>query len=662
MTTIESNTIIDSSKMRKLEDYFSKNKYTSSIYQFWKKSLPDDLRLSKSLRNVRLPIGVFVQLCGLGMFLTFLLIGINTAKNASFLSLDKTAGDCDDVKITISATYYVDYNGYWSTTTDFDDSKEVFRIDFLNVQINQDEYTHFTKEVLYPYLRNLNMANKPWSENFLIWTKSANNFQFEYGGGEILVHLGGVEFSYENDYYWQNCETASGSCAYGIGNSLESKAIGSLMKSYLINEVNPFVEPNPNDDVCNIPPSDPNSNMSTGPIGYGVNMYSLPNSGGNDDLVGNPYYLSSSNTQLSTPWLFSYLNDATNGSISISSDCNTDDYVPSNAVESSQYLYFPIIGTGLFEIGINSNGQQYNILSANSNDCNVCSETMNPDCLDPTKLSVYVGMLKISYNQNKQCQNYDSTTGLYSDCAFENFYTQNTLDQRSNLNTILFPLIDILNNDYDITTLINEPSLQEYFNFNAITNVYITQLQASNLEVYNRLNDAGGLTASNVQLSCSDSLGELGPFKPSSYASNNAPTQLTENYYVCVPTESTVFLDSFGIAVANTGTFMGIFLTIVITCYVTFIKYTSKTEISTVSSDDIEGMLEILGTALVERSILREKKQKLSPGVITNISNELVIEEKSIEDGNNSIELSTTVINKIINNSVSPNFVKQADL
>jgi hypothetical protein len=55
---------------------------------------------------------------------------------------------------------------------------------------------------------------------------------------------------------------------------------------------------------------------------------------------------------------------------------------------------------------------------------------------------------------------------------------------------------------------------------------------------------------------------------------------------------------------------------------------------------DINGVLQILGTSLVARSAARGSNQKLPPGVITSISNEMVEEERAIEEGN-SIELST---------------------
>ena len=615
--------------IRNCEDTISNNKYIGWIYQSWIGSLPSEIRLSKSLRNVRLPLGLIIQLASLSMFLYFFISGIETTKNASFLSLDKTAGDCDDVKISISDTYFVDYNGYWSTSPDYDDSKATFKVQFVSVEMNDDEYTHFTKNVIYPYLKNLNMGNKNWAENFLIWSKS-ETFEFEYGGGKVFVSIMGTSFNYQNDYYLQDCDL-SGSCSQNVGSTssmytmLDKNAYSSIMKSYFMNQATPFTQPDNSDKICVTQPD--NSGTNGAFAGYGTNIYMVDNSGGSNDYTMIPYTQSSSN---SPPWYFSYLT-LSGGMGSLS----TLDYCSDSFTSSYIYYYIPIIGTGLFSGAQGQNsGTYYNTFSANSADCNVCSENMNPDCNDPSKLSLYIGLLEISYPNNVQCQSYDANSGIYSDCAFDNFYTQKMLNQRNMLGEKLFPLIDIMNTNYDITTLINDPTLQEYIDFNTISKIRLTQFTAENIGVYyESLNLNTGLTANDIQLSCSDSLGTLGPFNPDSDASNNPPTQLTEKYYVCTPSASNAFLDSFGIASSNTATFMGIFITLMITGYIQYVKYTSKREISAVSSDDISSAIEMLGTAIVNRNIQREKNHTLPSGTITAISNELIDEEKAIEDG-----------------------------
>lgn len=617
-------------KVRNCEDALSNNKYIGWIYQSWIGSLPSELRLSKSLRNVRLPMGLMIQLASLSMFLYFFISGIETSKNASFLSLDKTAGDCNDVKISISDTYFVDYQGHWSTSPDYDDSKATFKVQFVGVEMNNDEYKDFTKNVLYPYLKNLNMGNKNWAENFLIWSKS-ETFEFEYGGGKVFVSIMGNTFTYENDYYLQDCDLSSGSCSqYATSTSsmytmLSTQSYSSIMKSYFMNKKIPFTEPDDSDKMCITQPD--NSGINGAFAGYGTNIYMVDNSGGSNDYTMTAYTESSSNP----PWYFSYLisSDGTGtGTIS------TTDYCSSSFTPSYAYFYIPIIGTGLFNAAQGQNsGTYYNTLSANSADCNVCSENMNPDCNDPSKLSLYIGLLEISYPNNVQCQSYDANSGVYSDCAIDHFYTQKMLNERNMLGEKLFPLIDIMNTNYDITTLKNDPTLQEYIDFDAVTKIRLTQFNAENMGVYESLNLHNGLSANDIQLSCSDSLGSLGPFNPDSDASNNPPTQLTEKYYVCTPSVSTAFLDSFGIASSNTATFMGIFITLMITGYIQYVKYTSKREISAISSDDISSIIEMLGTALVNRNIHREKKQTLPFGTITSISNELIEEEKAIEDG-----------------------------
>lgn len=619
-------------KIRNCEDTLSNNQYIGWIYQSWIGSLPSELRLSKSLRNVRLPMGLLFQIASFSMFLYFFISGIETTKNASFLSLDKTAGDCNDVKISISDTYFVDYNGYWSTSPDYEDSKATFKVQFVGVEMNEDEYTHFTKNVLYPYLKNLDMGNKNWAENYLIWSKS-ETFEFEYGGGKVFVSIMGNTFTYQDDYYNQDCDLSAGTCAGSATTTssmytmLSTQSYSSVMKSYFMNKEIPFTKPDDSDELCVTQPD--NSVTNGGYVGYGTNIYMIDNSGGSNDYTMIPYTLSSSNSQITPPWYYSYLTLGGGiGSIS------TTDYCSDTFTPTYTFFYLPIIGTGLFNGAQDQNtGTYYNTLSANSADCNVCSENMNPDCNDPSKLSMYVGLLQLSYPNNVQCQSYDANTGVYSNCAFDNFYTQKMLNERNILGEKLFPLIDIMNTNYDITTLKNDPTLQEYINFDAVSNIRLTQFSVENMGVYDSLNLNTGLTAHDVQLSCSDSLGTLGPFNPNSDASNNPPTQLTEKYYVCTPSTSTTFLDSFGIASSNTATFMGIFITLVITGYIQWSKYVSKKEISAISSDDISSMIEMLGTALVNRSIQREKNQTLPSGTITSISNELIEEEKAIETG-----------------------------
>ncbi len=622
---------------RKLEDTISNNKYIGSIYQSWVKSLPSELRLSKALRNVRLPIGLIIQLSSLGMFLSFFIMGIENAKSATFLSLDKTAGDCEDVKISISDTYYVDYNGYWSSSPDYDDSKSTFLVQFIGVEMNQNEYEHLMENILYPYLKGLNMGNKNWIENYLIWSKS-DTMTFEYGGGKIILRIQGDTFSYTNDFYIQTCDVASGSCTQEYTsaspsqytNTFDALAYSSMMKSYSMNSVIPYMDPKSSTEQCDIVPD--NSVSSSGPIGHGIDIYMPDNSGGSNDYAMKPYRLSSSNSKITTPWTYNYLV----GGDTIGSYC-TSSFNP-----SLTKLYFPIIGTGLFTAGQDSTtNKYYNTLSSNSDDCNICSTAVtNPDCNDPTKLSAYIGLLELSYANDVQCRTLDSNTGVYSDCAFEDFYTEKAIENRETLNKELFTLIDIMNSNYDINSLKNDMTLQEYLNFDAIKTVQLTQFTAGNFGIYERLNKNGGLTADDVELSCSDSLGELGPFRPDGEAYKTAPTQLTEKYYVCTPSSSTAILDSFGIASSNTVTFMGIFLTLMITTYISWVKYTSKREITAVTGDDIESMLEIFGTSLVNRSVAREKNETLRSGVITSISNELVDEEKEIENGHD-VELAS---------------------
>lgn len=625
---------------RKVETYLSENKYTSSIYKFWVKYLPGELRLSKALRNVRLPIGLFVQLCGLAMFLTFLIMGVNTAKKASFLSLDKNAGNCDDVKIEISETFSLDYNGYWSTNSNYDDSKSVFEVQFIGVQMNQAEYNSLIKDIIYPYLKGLNMQNKNWIENYLIWTKSDVK-KFNYSGGIINLRIQGTDFSYQNDYYVQTCDVASGSCKQlkesttSTMNSFDTQAYSSILKSYYMNSAIPFVDPEETTKECDISIWADNSVLGSGP-GL-VSIYYPENANGLNDYVVKPYSMAPAPSwaQTTPAWTYEYL---VNGDT-----IPVPGYCSKLFNQSSTKLYFPIIGNGLFKAAQNpTTYEYYNTLSETSSYSNECSTAAAGGISnDPTKLSVFIGLLELSYPNNVQCKTVNQPFGVYSDCAFENFYTQKAIDNRDTLNQKLFSLINIMNTNYDINALKNDPTLQEYLNFDAIKTVQLTQLTTENMGVYDKsLNMNGGLSAWDIQLTCYDSLGELGPFNPNTNAYNNAPTQLTENYYVCVPSDSSAFLDSFAIAVANTGTFMGIFLTVVITCYVTYVKYTSKTEISAVTSDDIEGMLEMLGTSLVNRNIARNKKEKLPPGYITNIFNELIEEEKSIEEGS-SVELST---------------------
>ncbi len=622
---------------RNIEDSIANNKYLGSIYQSWVKSLPGELRLSKSLRNVRLPIGLIIQFSSLAMFLSFFITGIDNAKSATFLSLDKTAGDCEDVKITISDTFYVDYNGYWSTSPDYDESTAMIQLQFIGVEMNQDEYNSLIKDIIYPYLKGLNMENKNWIENYLIWSKS-DVVTFDYGGGKVILRIQGDSFSYSNDYYIQTCDVTSGVCTQQYSSASQSQytvsfdtfAFSSMMKSYSMNSALPYIDPNSMTQQCDIPPD--NSVSSSGPVGYGIDIYMPDNSGGTNDYVMQPYSYSSSNNKIITPWTYNYLV----GGDTIGSYC-TSSFNP-----SVTYLYFPIIGTGLFDVAHDSTtNTYYNTLSANSDDCNMCSTaTSNPDCNDPTKLSAYVGLLKLSYPSNVQCKTLDSNSGVYSDCAFEDFYTEKAIENRNILNQKLFSLIDIMNTNYDMNTLKNDATLQEYLNFDAIEEIQLTQLTVGNFGVYERLNKNGGLNAGDVQLSCSDSLGALGPFRPEAEAYNTAPTQLTEKYYVCTPSSSTAILDSFGIASSNTATFMGIFLTLMITVYVSWVKYTSKREISAVTGDDIESMIEMLGTSLVNRSVAREKNETLPAGVITSISNELVDEEKAIENGHD-VELAS---------------------
>jgi hypothetical protein len=621
--------------IRKFENNLASSKYVGWIYQYWVKSLPSDLRLSKSLRNVRLPLGLFVQFSALAMFLFFFISGIETSKKASFLSLDKTAGDCSDVKITISDTFTVDYDGYWSTSVNYMENKAIFDVQFVNVEMNQNEYNYFVQEMLYPYFKNLNMSEKTWAENYLILTKS-DKIQFDYGGGIIFVRFLIAPFTYQNVYYKQFCDISKETCTQSKAggetiNSFDTIAYSSLLKSYSINSANYFTK----DDrfkECDI---NQNSNYEQSEFTTGLDIYKLENSAGINDYVIEPWTKLSYYERVYVPWAFSYL---VNGNTS-TQYCNNLQLNPKITT-----LNFPIIGTGIFSSTYNPSTGEYGNNYAYSDECNSClTATKNSICTNLNVLSLYVGNLQISYpdgltNSSNivECRDYDYSTGIYHDCAFQKFYTQEAINNRTILSSELFGLIDIYNSYYNITQLKNDPNITKYLNFDAIQNIRITQFMASDII----FNQAGGLSGSNVQLSCIDSLGEFGPFRPDAETYTTAPTKLTENYYVCTPSSTSAFFDSFGIASSNTVTFMGIFLTIMITGYVTCVKYTSSKEITAVSGDDVESQIEMLGVALVNRTVTRTKKQSLPSGVISSISDELVKEEEEIESGQD-VELSS---------------------
>ena len=130
---------------RKFENCLSGHNgwFTNFILNTYDKLLPTSIwvRHFKELPKLTMYImATIYHLAFWGVFLYFAVTSYYHGVRHSWLSYDKSSGDCDEVAPPITGTFRADYNGNWESSDLFDASRTVYEVDFKSYSRGSDEF------------------------------------------------------------------------------------------------------------------------------------------------------------------------------------------------------------------------------------------------------------------------------------------------------------------------------------------------------------------------------------------------------------------------------------------------------------------------------------------------------------------------------------------
>ena len=82
-----------------------------------------------------------------GALVYFTFTGIMTDQKARFIALDLTSGNCKQIPMALSGTYYLDQNGSWSGMAKYEAGRARLKLQLNGFQHSQDEYFSFMQDV-----------------------------------------------------------------------------------------------------------------------------------------------------------------------------------------------------------------------------------------------------------------------------------------------------------------------------------------------------------------------------------------------------------------------------------------------------------------------------------------------------------------------------------
>lgn len=103
--------------------------------------------------------GTVAYCATIALFIYFTYDTYNAAVNKAYISVESNNGGdkCNTVSISITGTYYADYNGYWEGSPQFVYSYSPYEVVFSNFQVNSDAQY---KDMIKSFEANLNKAGE----------------------------------------------------------------------------------------------------------------------------------------------------------------------------------------------------------------------------------------------------------------------------------------------------------------------------------------------------------------------------------------------------------------------------------------------------------------------------------------------------------------------
>ena len=127
--------------------------------------------------------GMFV-----GMLTYSMVIGLQSAKRATFISLDRNAGDCSrELTPTVSGTFSIDEDGRWSTDPRYDTTKEIVRVTFKDFPTRK-----YSEAIQAAGARVREFVNDDTTVLSLMETLLVTmtwRYEYESGGGSVVFSI-----------------------------------------------------------------------------------------------------------------------------------------------------------------------------------------------------------------------------------------------------------------------------------------------------------------------------------------------------------------------------------------------------------------------------------------------------------------------------------------
>lgn len=136
---------------RKFESCISSNNgwFTNFLLNTYDKMLPKSIWVRRFTDLPKLSMYIAASIYHLAfwaLFIYLIIISYYHGVRDSWLSFDKSSGDCDEVRVPITGVFEADYNGNWESSELYDQSRAVYRIDLKSYRRGEKE---FARDVTY---------------------------------------------------------------------------------------------------------------------------------------------------------------------------------------------------------------------------------------------------------------------------------------------------------------------------------------------------------------------------------------------------------------------------------------------------------------------------------------------------------------------------------
>lgn len=129
---------------RKFENCLSEQRgwLSGCILNTYEKLLPTSMWVRRFNELPKLTMYICTTIYHLvfwGLFLYLAVTAYYHGVRDSWLSHDKSSGDCDEVSVALTGRFKADYNGNWESSPRYDDSRAVYAVQFSSYSRSGDE-------------------------------------------------------------------------------------------------------------------------------------------------------------------------------------------------------------------------------------------------------------------------------------------------------------------------------------------------------------------------------------------------------------------------------------------------------------------------------------------------------------------------------------------